>query len=85
MVQERLKYPAVQRTTMDEPEIPEECLNDNHDFDQGGRCRRCGTPRASTARGWEERRSGGAGSLTAPLTNGEYREKMRKLEQMAGE
>lgn len=32
---------------------------------------------------WEERRSGGAGSLTNPLSNGEYRKEMDKLSSLA--
>jgi len=64
---------------METPDVPDECLNDNHDFDQTGRCRGCGHDRADTARGWEDRRSGGAGSRTHALTNGEYREQMEKL------
>lgn len=32
---------------------------------------------------WEDRRSGGAGAATHPLTNGEYRDQMRKIQRMA--
>jgi hypothetical protein len=63
----------------DTPEIPDECLNDNHDFGQAGRCKRCNVDRVDTATSWEDRRSGGAGSRTHALTNGEYREQMEKL------
>jgi len=30
-------------------------------------------------RDWDERRTGGAGATTQPLTNGEYRRQMDKL------
>jgi len=63
----------------DTPEIPDACLNDDHDFDQTGRCRRCNIDRVDTATGWEDRRSGGAGSRLHALTNGEYRDQMEKL------
>ena len=66
-------YPAPYGTNMD-AEIPDECLNGNHKFGQAGRCKECGIDRVDTSRGWEDRRSGGAGSLTQPLTNGEYQQ-----------
>jgi len=67
---------------MDAPDIPDECLNDNHDFGQAGRCKRCGIDRVNTAvRDWEQRRSGGAGSRTHAMTNREYREQMKKLQE----
>ena len=63
----------------DTPDIPDSCLNDNHDFDQTGRCRDCNMDRAATADSWGERRTGGAGSRTHALTNDEYREQLRKI------
>jgi hypothetical protein len=62
-----------------ESEIPDSCLNGDHDFGQAGRCQDCGVDRADTYQ--TERRSGGAGSLTNPTTDAEYREEMRKLEE----
>lgn len=62
-----------------EPEIPDACLRGDHDYGQLGRCQECGHDRVDESRGWEDRRSGGAGSLTQPLTNGEYQREMRKL------
>jgi hypothetical protein len=62
-------------------DVPDSCLNDDHDFGQAGRCRDCGVLRVDTTRSWEDRRSGGAGSTTHALTNGEYREQMRKLDR----
>jgi hypothetical protein len=35
-------------------------------------------------RPWEERRSGGAGAATQPLSNGEYKRQMEKLAAKAG-
>jgi len=64
---------------METPDVPDECLNDNHDYDQTGRCRGCGFDRADSWDSWENRRSGGAGSRTHALTNGEYRDQMRIL------
>ena len=61
----------------DTPEIPDACLNDDHDFDQTGRCRRCNFDRVDTVN--HGRRTGGAGSLTHPLTDEEYRKEMDKL------
>jgi len=63
----------------DIPDIPDECLNDNHDFGQGGRCRDCGIDRVDTTHGWEDRRSGGSGSRLHAPTNGEYERQMEKL------
>jgi len=64
---------------METPDVPDSCLNDDHNFDQTGRCRDCGHDRAETADSWENRRSGGAGVRTQPLTNGEHRRRMEKL------
>lgn len=64
---------------MERPEIPDDCLNDDHDYDQTGRCNECGVYRTDTADGWGDRKTGGAGSRTHALTNEEYREQMEKL------
>lgn len=63
------------------PEMDERCKNDNHDYGQAGRCQRCGIDRADTYP--DERRTGGAGSLTNPTTDREYRAEMRKLGRMS--
>ncbi len=63
----------------DLPEMPESCANDNHDFGQAGRCQECGIDRADTYP--DERRTGGAGSRTHPLTDREHSRQLRKLEQ----
>lgn len=39
--------------------------------------------RDTTERDWDERRTGGAGAARQPLSNGDYRRQMRKLERMA--
>jgi len=63
------------------PGLPDSCANDNHDFDQVGRCRDCGIDRADTVSG--SRKSGGSGSRTNPLSDEEYEEQMRKLDRMS--
>lgn len=64
-----------------EEQIPDACLNDNHDFGQAGRCNDCGIDRANP---YVEKRTGGAGALTQPTTDREYREQMDKLQEKAG-
>jgi len=68
---------------MKAPDIPEACERGDHDFGQAGRCSGCGIDRADTYP--DERRTGGAGSLTSPTTDREYREQMRKLQSKSGQ
>lgn len=63
-----------------EPDLP---CEGEHDFGQGGRCRACGIDRADTYP--DEKRTGGAGARTHPLTDNEYSRQMRKLVEKAGE
>lgn len=59
-------------------EVPDECCPaGSHDFGQAGRCKQCGIDRADTYP--DERRTGGAGVTTAPLTDTQYRREIRKL------
>lgn len=64
----------------DMTDIPDSCLNDDHNFGQAGRCKDCGIDRVDTANHGRSRRTGGAGSRTQPLTDEEYREQMKKLQ-----
>lgn len=68
---------------MDVPDVdmPEACLNGDHNYGQGGRCRECGIDRADTT---HSRFSGGAGATTHPLSDEDYRREMDKLAFMSG-
>lgn len=54
-----------------------EDLHECTEFDQLNTCVECGTPKNATPR---SRKTGGAGSLTQPLSDEDYRRQMRKLE-----
>lgn len=55
-----------------------EDLHECTEFDQLNTCVECGAPKHNTQRA---RRSGGAGSLTQPLSDEDYKRQRRKLEQ----
>lgn len=71
---------------MDAPDVdmdvPDACLNGDHDFGQASRCRECNADRADTT---TARFSGGAGSTTHPLSDEDYRREMDKLTAKAGQ
>jgi len=74
----RLIYPKALDTNMETPDVPDSCLNGDHDFGQAGRCRECGVDRVNTE-SHDTRRTGGAGMATSPLTDEEYRDEMDRL------
>jgi len=59
-------------------DVPDVCEEGNHEFKQGGRCRVCGIDRADTIQ--TERRTGGAGARTQPLSDKGYRRRIMMLE-----
>lgn len=64
------------------PDVPESCERGDHDWDQTMRCRDCNYDKNADL---SSRRSGGAGSLTSPLSDEDYRREMDKLTRMGGE
>lgn len=54
-------------------------LHECTEFDQLNTCVECGEPKNPMP---ESRRTGGAGSLTAPLSDEDYRRQRRKLERL---
>ena len=64
-----------------EVDIPDSCVEGDHEYDQTGRCTECGIDRVDTYP--TERRTGGAGARVQPCTDREYSRQMRKLERIS--
>lgn len=57
-------------------DIPDSCLDGDHDWDQTNRCRDCDVYKHDTG---EARFSGGAGARTHPLSDEDYQRQLDKL------